>query len=128
MRRSPRSAEISQSGDRCVQNAPAVRFARLEPNVIHELDRLDQLEKSSAGHAIYRIWPDPETTDGILLSVGGTYDFKSGKVYNLNADRIIKDHSDICHDEVAYAMFAGLAASKGTSGRSPTLTSMEGTS
>ena len=48
----------------------------------------------------------PEATDGTLLGVGGIYDFKPGKVYNLNADRIIRDHSDICHDEVAYAMFA----------------------
>ena len=53
----------------------------------------------------------PEASEGSLLGVGGTYDFASGKVYNLNADRIIKNHSDICHDEVAYAMFAALAAS-----------------
>ena len=53
----------------------------------------------------------PEATDGTLLSLGGAYDFKSGKVYNLNADRVIRDHSDICHDEVAYAMFAALGAS-----------------
>ncbi|MDQ0850488.1 subtilisin family serine protease [Arthrobacter sp. B3I9] len=33
-------------------------FARLQPDVIRELVRLDQLEKSSAGQAIYRIWPD----------------------------------------------------------------------
>lgn len=52
----------------------------------------------------------PEASDGTLLGLGGAYDFKSGKVYNLNADGIISDHSDICHDEVAYAMFAALAA------------------
>lgn len=33
-------------------------FARLEPNVIRELVRLDQAERNSAGQAIYRIWPD----------------------------------------------------------------------
>lgn len=53
----------------------------------------------------------PEASDGTLLRVGGNYDFQSGKVYNLNSDAIIKDHSDICHDEVAYALFAALAAS-----------------
>jgi hypothetical protein len=53
----------------------------------------------------------PEASDGSLLRVGGAYDFEPGKVYNLNADGIIRDHSDICHDEVAYALFAALAAS-----------------
>ena len=33
-------------------------FARLEPDVIRALVRLDQVEKNSAGQAIYRIWPD----------------------------------------------------------------------
>jgi hypothetical protein len=53
----------------------------------------------------------PEASDGVLLGVGGAYDFKSGRVYNLNADRTIRDHSDICHDDVAYALFAALATS-----------------
>ena len=51
----------------------------------------------------------PEANDGTLLKVGGSYQFKAGKLYNLNADAIIKDHSDICHEEVAYALLNAVA-------------------
>ncbi|HEV8336558.1 MAG TPA: hypothetical protein VGR67_09095 [Candidatus Polarisedimenticolia bacterium] len=34
------------------------------------------------------------------------YDFKPGAIYNLNADQFIKDHSDICKQEVAAALLS----------------------
>ncbi len=40
----------------------------------------------------------------------GPYEFVSGKVYNLKADRFIRDHSDICKHEVAYAMLRAASA------------------
>jgi hypothetical protein len=46
----------------------------------------------------------PEALDGTLLDVGKAYQFKAGKLHNLNADAIIKGHSDICHNEVVYAI------------------------
>jgi hypothetical protein len=46
----------------------------------------------------------PEASDGTLLQIGGSYQFESGKLHNLNSDEIIKGHSDICHNEVAYAI------------------------
>ena len=46
----------------------------------------------------------PEASDGVLLKLGGSYQFQRGKLYNLNSDAIIKGHSDICHNEVAYAI------------------------
>jgi pimeloyl-ACP methyl ester carboxylesterase len=52
----------------------------------------------------------PEASDGTLLKVGGAYKFQAGKLYNLNADAVIKGHSDICHDEIAYALFKAIAA------------------
>jgi hypothetical protein len=52
----------------------------------------------------------PEASDGTLLKVGSSYKFQAGKLYNLNADAIIKGHSDICHDEVAYALLNSVAA------------------
>ena len=52
----------------------------------------------------------PEASDGTLLKVGSAYQFQAGKLYNLNADAIIKGHSDICHNEVAYALFTAVAA------------------
>ncbi|HWO00992.1 MAG TPA: hypothetical protein VNS63_17160 [Blastocatellia bacterium] len=51
----------------------------------------------------------PEANDGTLLSVGSAYQLDKGKLYNLNADAIIKGHSDICHNEVAYAMLTAIA-------------------
>jgi len=46
----------------------------------------------------------PEASDGTLLKLGSPYQFKPGKLHNLNSDAIIKGHSDICHNEVAYAI------------------------
>lgn len=51
----------------------------------------------------------PEASDGTLLKIGGAYQFALGKLHNLNADAIIKNHSDICHGEVAYAILNAVA-------------------
>lgn len=53
----------------------------------------------------------PEASDGSLLGIDGPekYQLEPGKLYNLNADAIIKDHSDICHNEVAYALLHAVA-------------------
>ena len=45
----------------------------------------------------------PEANNGVLVAVGGSYSFVGGKLYNLVADTVIKDHSDICGPQVAYA-------------------------
>jgi hypothetical protein len=50
----------------------------------------------------------PEANDGTLLAAGGTYAFQAGTVYNLNADRVISDHGDICKDEVAHALLTAI--------------------
>jgi len=46
----------------------------------------------------------PEASDGTLHDLGSPYQFERGKLHNLNSDAIIKGHSDICHNEVAYAI------------------------
>ena len=51
----------------------------------------------------------PEATDLTLLAVGQPYPLARGKVFNLNADAIIQEHSDICHPEVAYAWQQAIA-------------------
>lgn len=51
----------------------------------------------------------PEASDGTLLAVGSAYLLDPGKLYNLNADAIITGHSDICHNEVAYALLTAVA-------------------
>lgn len=51
----------------------------------------------------------PEAINGKLLSVGGTYQFQAGKCYNLNADALIKDHGDICKNEVMYALLKSIS-------------------
>jgi pimeloyl-ACP methyl ester carboxylesterase len=51
----------------------------------------------------------PEASDGTLLNIGGSYQFKAGKLHNLNSDAIIKGHSDISHNEVAYAILNAVA-------------------
>jgi hypothetical protein len=53
----------------------------------------------------------PEAKEGLLQAVGGSYTFKDGTIYNLNADAIIAEHSDICHDEVAFALLQAVAVS-----------------
>ena len=51
----------------------------------------------------------PEASEGKLLNPGVPYQFEAGKLYNLNADAVIKDHSDICKKEVAYALLSAIA-------------------
>ncbi len=51
----------------------------------------------------------PEAVDGILETVGSTYHFQTGKLYNLNADASITGHSDIAKNEVAYALLTAVA-------------------
>jgi hypothetical protein len=50
----------------------------------------------------------PEAIQGRLLAVGASYAFQGGKVYNLDADAVIQDHSDISHPEVAYALLQAI--------------------
>jgi hypothetical protein len=51
----------------------------------------------------------PEAVDGTLLAAGGAYAFTAGGLFNLNADKVIKDHSDIVKDETAYALLTAVA-------------------
>jgi hypothetical protein len=55
-----------------------------------------------------------EGTPGSLLSVGGSYPYavgvKAAVPYNLKADAIISEHSDIRKPEIAYAFCEGMAA------------------
>ena len=53
----------------------------------------------------------PEAVNGSLLKVGGAYKFKAGKLYNLNSDAIIGGHSDLGHNEVAYAFLKAVSIS-----------------
>jgi len=53
----------------------------------------------------------PEASDLTLGEVGFAYSFEPGRLYNLNADKVIGDHSDICKKEVAYAMLTAIAKS-----------------
>ena len=46
----------------------------------------------------------PEASSGTLLKLGDAYAFQAGKLHNLNSDETIMGHSDICHNEVAYAI------------------------
>ena len=48
---------------------------------------------------------------GNLLPAGGSYQFQGGRLYNLNAERFIKGHSDICKPEVAHAILCAVATS-----------------
>jgi hypothetical protein len=51
----------------------------------------------------------PERVVGTLQATGSSYAFEPGKVYNLNADALIAEHSDICHNEVAFALLQAAA-------------------
>ncbi len=51
----------------------------------------------------------PEASDGTLLPVGSAYQFQGGRLFNLNADAIITGHSDICKDQVAWALLKSIA-------------------
>jgi pimeloyl-ACP methyl ester carboxylesterase len=50
----------------------------------------------------------PEAINGNNLERGNSYDFLPGKVYNLNGDRCITGHSDICQQEVMRALVAAI--------------------
>ena len=50
----------------------------------------------------------PEAEFLTLGGVGSTYQFASGKLFNLHAD-VITGHSDICKDEVASALLSAVA-------------------
>ena len=39
------------------------------------------------------------------------YNFQKGNIYNLNGDSCIKEHSDICHDQVGKAIMASVEVS-----------------
>jgi pimeloyl-ACP methyl ester carboxylesterase len=52
------------------------------------------------------------TTEAVaseLQPVGADIDFKAGAIYNLNADKVISGHSDICKPEVFYALLKAVA-------------------
>jgi hypothetical protein len=51
----------------------------------------------------------PEATAGQLLFALAAYTFPPKGILNLNADTIIQNHSDICRDEVAYAIMQAVA-------------------
>jgi hypothetical protein len=68
-----------------------------------ENDRFGGLGRNGAQHT-------PERVVGTLQPVGSSYTFEPGKIYNLNADAIIADHSDICHHEVAFALLKAVVA------------------
>ena len=53
--------------------------------------------------------PEVSQDATVLHAVGSAYPFQGGKLYNLNADACITGHSDICKDEVAYAVLAAIA-------------------
>jgi hypothetical protein len=52
----------------------------------------------------------PEAVAGELLAVGGSYAFVQGKLYNLQADAFISDHSDVTGPAVAHAVLAAATA------------------
>jgi hypothetical protein len=56
----------------------------------------------------------PEAVSGTLQPLSGHYALRGGNVYNLNADAVISDHSDICHDEVAFALLAAMGSAQET--------------
>jgi hypothetical protein len=69
-----------------------------------ENDKYGGIGRNGAQHT-------PERVVGTLLAVGQPYTFDAGKIYNLNSDLIINEHSDICHNEVAYALLTAVATS-----------------
>jgi hypothetical protein len=53
----------------------------------------------------------PEAVKGTTLGpVSSTYSFKAGKLYNLNADSVIKGHSDIVKPEVVHALLSAVTS------------------
>lgn len=52
----------------------------------------------------------PEASEQDFGKPGTSYAFKGGRVYNMNGETLILDHSDIIHPETAYALLAAVAA------------------
>ncbi len=52
----------------------------------------------------------PEAVDGPLLKDASAYRFAARQVYNMNGDKVIMNHGDICRDEVADAVLTAIAA------------------
>ena len=67
-----------------------------------ENDRFGGIGRNGAQHT-------PERVVGTLHAVGTPYTFSPGKIFNLNADSLIAEHSDICHAEVAFALLTAVA-------------------
>ena len=70
-----------------------------------ENDPYGGLGRNGAQHT-----PEAEGNGTDLKKVGGQYKFQTGKVFNLNADNFIKDHSDITGLEVAFAILTLIAS------------------
>ncbi len=51
----------------------------------------------------------PEASDGVLLDIGADYKFQGNLLYNLTADSVITDHSDVAKPQVAHAVVAAIA-------------------
>jgi len=51
----------------------------------------------------------PEAVQGLLQAAGQPYQLSAGHVFNLNADAVINDHSDICKPQVAWALLSSVA-------------------
>ena len=51
-----------------------------------------------------------ETIAGKLLAADGTYQFQTGRFFNLEASDFIKDHSDVTGKEIAHAVRKAVAA------------------
>jgi hypothetical protein len=66
-------------------------------------DRFGALGRNGAQHA-------PERITGDLHPVGTAYAFERLKIYNLQSDSIIRDHSDIFHPEVAFAVLSAVVS------------------
>ena len=53
--------------------------------------------------------PEAATDEKELREPGYKYKFQKSKIYNLNGDKFIGDHSDICKKEVAYAVLSAIS-------------------
>lgn len=53
----------------------------------------------------------PNTRVVTMQAAGASYGFAKRGIYNLDANAIISGHSDLGHDEVAYALISAIAAS-----------------
>ncbi|MHC2432739.1 hypothetical protein [Bradyrhizobium sp. USDA 4451] len=70
-----------------------------------ENDPYGGLGRNGAQHT-----PEAKGLGQVLADLPAPYEFVSGKVYNLKADRFIRGHNDICKQEVAYAMLKAAMA------------------